>query len=337
MECGAKPYDGTEARTAIIHARDDDAAAFPFIERLSRNGLRVWHDSEIRKVMVEYKRNWEKQQALCNSYLVFLTANAVNSHVFRERLISAVESQKPIIVINTLEQDELSPGMRLQIEKAAYVVQSNYIPKEKLAEEIISLHVLKECVGKPNPEIEVSAYPKENVKQETHEPDRPERIIAPSDRTMLELHETQKKDEPVPIIESKKTNPVLVEQQDSKQSDSASGNSASLEETIRISKNDTPKVNILDETFVPQKAELPIIISLMSGEKKKVILGESVVGRTKKIQGVIADISFTDECKLFSGKHFSLIYIDNMCVLICKHPNGMNVNGQEMQEGDTRK
>lgn len=58
------------------------------------------------------------------------------------------------------------------------------------------------------------------------------------------------------------------------------------------------------------------------------------MGRTKKIQDAIADISFADECKLFSGKHFSLIYIDNMCMLICKHPNGMNVNGQEMHEGD---
>ena len=334
MECRVKPYDGTEARTAIIHVRDDDAVAFPLIERLSKNGLRIWHDSDIRKVMVEYKRNWKKQQTSCNSYLVLLTSNAINSHVFRERLTSAVESQKPFIVINTLGQDELSLGMRLQIEKGANVIHSNYIPKEKLAEDIISLHVLKECMGKPNPEIEVSAYPEEQIKQEKYEPDRPERNIAPSDCTMLELQGVQKNAEPVPIIESEKTNPVLVEQQDSKQSDSASDNITSLEETIRISENDSPTAINLDKTFVPQKVELPIIISLMSGEKKKGILGESVVGRTKKIQGVIADISFADECKLFSGKHFSLIYIDNMCMLICKHPNGMNVNGQEMQADD---
>ena len=90
MECRVKPYDGAEARTAIIHVSDDDAIAFPFIERLSKSGLRVWHDSDIRKVMVEYKRNWKKQQASCSSYLVFLTPSAVNSHVFREDRKSVV-------------------------------------------------------------------------------------------------------------------------------------------------------------------------------------------------------------------------------------------------------
>ena len=43
MECRVKPYDGAEARTAIIHVSDDDAVAFPFIERLSKSGLLVWH------------------------------------------------------------------------------------------------------------------------------------------------------------------------------------------------------------------------------------------------------------------------------------------------------
>ena len=334
MECRVKPYDGAEARTAIIHVSDDDAIAFPFIERLSKSGLRVWHDSDIRKVMVEYKKNWKKQQESCSSYLVFLTPSAVNSHVFRERLTNAVESQKPFIVINSLGQDTLSQGMRLQIEKAENVIQSSYIPKEKLAEEIVGLPVLKDCVGEADPGMEVSHYPNEHIEQRKSVSVSPERNIAPSDRTMLELHGTQIAAEHVQVTANEKKDPVLTGQKRSEPQDSTPDNSMSLEDTIPISDSNSPTAVYSDETYVPQKVELPIIISLMSGEKRKGILGESVVGRTKKIQGAVADISFADENRLFSGKHFSLIYIDNMCMIICKHPNGMNINGQEMREGD---
>ncbi len=334
MECRVKPYNGTEARTAIIHVSDDDVVVFPFIERLSKRGLRVWHDSDIRRVMVEYKRNWKEQQALCTNCLVYLTQNAVNNHVFRERLTNAVENGKPFIVINTLAKDALSLGMRLQIEKAASVIQSNYIPAETLTEKIISLPVLKVCVGKADPQIEVSAYPNEGNNQEPSVPEKAERSFAPSDRTMMELRGTQRIAEPVHVVEPEETKPIPYEHNNQEVLHTEPDSSSLLDETIRISDNDSGSSIDLEATIVPRKIELPIIVSLMSGEKKKGMLGESIIGRTKKIQSSTADISFTDDCKLFSGKHFSLIYIDNMCILICKHPNGMNVNGQEMQEGE---
>ncbi len=334
MECKIKPYDGTEKRIAMIHASDDDAIVFPFIERLYKNGLRVWHDSDIRKVMVEYKRNWKEQQALCNAYLVFLSKNATKSHVFRERMTSAVESGKPIIVINTLDQDSLSPGMKLQIERAIIVIQSNYIPREKLAEEIAELQALKDYAGKPDSGFIASAYPKGQAAQERSAPLRPERSIPPSDRTMLELNGVQKPAAPGSNTESGMPDPVPMNTNKPETISQITDSSKSLEETICLSETDLPSSADSDATVVPQKAELPVIISLSSGERRKGILGESVVGRTKKIQGAAADISFTDECRLFSGKHFSILFIDQVCMLICKHPNGMNVNGQEMQEGD---
>lgn len=335
MECNAKPYDGSEPRTVIIHVSDDDPIVFPFVERLYKNGLRIWHDSDIRKVMVEYKKNWKKQQASCSCFLVYLTENAVNSHVFRERLTSAVESGKPLVIINTISLDTLSPGMKLQIEKAIELIQSSYIPKEKLAEEIVNLPSLKMCLGKANPEISVSAYPNGQTNQGKASPVSQERSIAPSDRTMLELHGVRNQENSMQEVrEPEKTNPLEINEKKPEASGTNKGTNASLEETIPLTKSDSSVTVDPDVTFIPQKIELPIIISLMSGEKKKGILGESVVGRTKKIQGAMADISFTDECKLFSGKHFALFYIDNMCLLICKHPNGMTVNGQEMQEGD---
>ena len=334
MECRVKPYNGNEARAAMIHASDDDAIVFPFIERLNKSGLRIWHDSDARKIKVDYPRNWKKQQALSSAYIVFLTQNAVNNHVFRERLTNAVESRKPVVVIITLKQEILSPGMKLQLEKAAEVIQSSDIPGEGFDEEIVSLKILKEYVGEPKPEMEVSAYPPEHAKKEAKVPPRWERDIAPSERTMLELEGKLEPAAPIQAEKPKTEIHVSSAPKGLKTSDSSPDQNASLEETIRISDVILPDPANSEETYVPRKTELPVVVSLVSGEKKKGMLGESVVGRVKKIQGSVADISFTDDCRMFSGRHFSLFYIDNICKLVCRHPNGMNVNGQDLQEGD---
>lgn len=334
MECRVRPYEGPEARAAFIHAGDDDKVIFPFIERLHRSGLRIWHDSDARKKMVDYTSTWNTQQAACSAYIVFLSENAVNSHIFRERFTNAIESKKPVIVISTVGQELLSPGMKLQIEKASAVMQSSYIPKENLSQEIAGLASLKECIGVPDYAEEVSAYPDLDTRTAETPVLKKERNIAPSDRTYLELHGTgmmntsvpqEKKEEPQPVLALEQTEEIALEKADMV---------SPLDETIRLKPNTSEKAEDLEATIIPQRAELPVIVSLVSGEKKKGILGEAVVGRTKKIQGAAADLSFTDDCRLFSGKHFLLIYIDGKCILVCKHPNGMNVNGQEMQEGD---
>ncbi len=351
MECRAVPYEGTETRAVMIHARDDDAVVFPFMERLCRSGLRIWHDADIRKIMVEYTRNWKKQQAACGVFLVFLSENAVGNHIFRERFTSAIESGKPVVLILSVKEDELSPGMRLQLAKAAKVVQSSYIPKEKLSEEVASLEVLKACIGSPNLGMEIGAYPSEEAKPVYTAPVQAQREIAPSEQTVMELNRPQGiplfvsavvPGENAPVKTQEKVPDTLVGPDNSDVSLevtsvlSAGLNSseAALDETIRLEAERPIDFGTGDETIVLKRTELPVILSLKSGEKKKGILGEAVVGRTKKIQGAMADISFTDDCRLFSGKHFHLFYIDNMCMLICKHPNGMNVNGQDMQEGD---
>lgn len=334
MECRVRPYEGPEARAVVIHTSDDDKVIFPFIERLHRSGLRVWHDSDIRKVMVDYTRNWKKQHAGCSAYIVFLSENAVNSHIFRERFTNAVESRKPVVIISSADQAHLSPGMKLQVEKAANVIQSSYIPKENLAQEVTNLTILKECLGLPDHGAEVSAFPDTVTKEKETVSTKAERSIAPTERTMLELHGINKQERPVQVEKAKEPqmepNLEKTEETAYQRMDTASP----LDETICLKKNDSDVMGDLDATIIPQKTELPVIVSLMSGEKKKGILGEAVVGRTKKVQGAAADISFMDGCRLFSGKHFTLIYIEDKCILVCKHPNGMIVNGQEMQEGD---
>ncbi len=335
MECRLKAYEGTEPGAVMIHAGDDDAVVFPLMERLGKNGLRIWHDAEIRKIEVEYTAGWKKHQAAGSCFLIFLSENAVNRHIFRERFTSAIKSGKPIIIIQTLNQDALSPGMRLQTEKAVRILRSSYIPQEKLTEEMIGLQELKACMGKTDPGIIPNPYPSGQAKLVTDSPITQKRNISPTNRTMMEIggmRQGNQQQSVSPKYEEPQAGGITQEETIELTVQPAS--EGSLDETMLLSKNESDPVYDPDFTFIPRRPELPVILSLSSGERKNGILGEAIVGRTKKVQGAMADISFADDCKLFSGKHFQLIYIDGQCILICKHPNGMNVDGQEMQPGD---
>lgn len=349
MNCNVQPYMGKEPKAAMVNAYDDDEVVYPFIERLYRSGLRIWHDAEIRKVMVDYSRNWKLQQSECSCFLIFLTENAVNSHIFRERFTSIVESEKPFIVISVIGQDQLSPGMQLQVNKAIKIAQSSYIPQESLVGELAAVEALRACKGNPNPNMVISEFPQKkdgSVKAEA--PAR--RDLAPTERTILEMENRMPKAAPAiqatpPASETAASEPAFCEDvaitpmsQENADiepmfSDLGASSKPDLDATIKL--QDKSLLNDdLDSTYIPRIISLPVLVSFTSAEKEKGMLGEATVGRAKKMQGPMADISFTDQCKLFSGKHFQLIYIDDLCMLVCKHPNGMNVNGVELREGD---
>lgn len=329
MKCNVKPFMGSEPKIVEIHARDDDGVVFPLVERLCKMGLRIWHDEEIRQVMIDYSLNWKSQHSKCNCFLVFLSKNAINSHVFRERFTNAVESLKPFVVISTIGNEDLSPGMMLQVKKAKGIIQSSYIPEEKLAEDLAGLATFQSCKGAPNTGVIISSFPTEETSNEPSSPSI-KRNIAPSDRTILELQGKERADTP-----ENKTMPKESQGSKTKPSEKPGTNEpdSCLEETLRITHNPATSEE-LEATLVPKRITLPVLVSLTSKEKMRGILGESMIGRAKKIQGSIADITFAEQCKLFSGKHFQLIYIDEVCMLVCKHPNGMNVNGTDLSDGE---
>lgn len=358
MECRVKPYDGMETCVAIIHAIEDDAAAIPLIERLYREGIRVWHDLETRKVMIDYNRGWREQHDKCKAFLVLMSIHAVNSHIFRERFSNAVESKTPTIVVLTMPTDALSPGMRLQIRHARLVVQSSTLYDEKLYEQIIGIQEIADCKGPANSDFEVSPYPDPSEGKQTVLPNKGKRISPPTEQTLIELNggaalnlgditakcdPKENSEEPAQQRYNNENSGNESANLSHKETDLESTTTtpekplpSSLEKTLKITNRLSMHQNAmdLDTTVRPENKGLPVILSLSTKEKKRGILGEATVGRFKKTQSGMADIVFDDPCKLFSGRHFQLIFIDNTTVLICKHPNGMNVNGQEMKEGD---
>lgn len=152
--CAARPYEGSENYIFISYCHKDKKFVFPIIERLAKDGYRVWYDegidpgSEWPEIIASHLNN----AAAC---IAFITDNALNSHNCRREINFALLKKKPFISV-ILEKVKLSLGMEMQLSATQsifkYTLQSNYEFFQKLYE----AKFLKESMGTPNPSIIVS-------------------------------------------------------------------------------------------------------------------------------------------------------------------------------------
>lgn len=152
--CAARPYEGSANYIFISYCHKDKKYVFPIIERLVKDGYRVWYDegidpgSEWPEIIASHLNN----AAAC---IAFITDNALNSHNCRREINFALLKKKPFISV-ILEKVKLSLGMEMQLSATQsifkYTLQSNYEFFQKLYE----AKFLKESMGTPNPSIIVS-------------------------------------------------------------------------------------------------------------------------------------------------------------------------------------
>lgn len=328
MICNARPYIGESPYITMIESPTDVTWAYPLFEMLARVGLRIWHDDDIRKNEMNYWLNCKKYDAHCSAYVVFMTQGAVCNHVFRKRFTHAIESGKPIMVI-IYQQPVLSYGMAKQVEfveKKIYVSEMN----DRVVTDILSWDRVKTSIGEANHSLVVHAM--ENPPEE-HQTDADWQIEVDHPPISVDLNNMVEKEEP----DRKK--PVTTQQ-------GPDLNSDKTEETINdsvfeatIVSDDILKIDEddpFDQTIVPQRIQKPVFISMASGE---MIYGRSdrtSVGRKKLAPNVSADVAFDDACTLFSRMHFEIICVNKQSILVCKHPNGLSLNGIHDIEADEK-
>ena len=372
MICSAAPYTGNEPRISAIGAFCDDQLLWPLIERMARKGFRVWHDAEIRKVLIDYSRHDQAMTGTSAAHLIYLTEEASENHIFRERFTRTVDSGKPFIVILNGDEAALSLGMRLQLKKAAAVISRQGRTPDNLLEELLKAEALKPCLGAPNESVVLQDYSKGvEEKPREHPAERP---IPPTERTIAEFgrsaraerepEEDQKQLDPPALMKekrqpeedqkhmdppaSKTEKPQQEEEKPAPEDDPPLSGEVSrpvaeseLDKTVKNYTKPEPVPEYcleddLDKTLSPYKAvQLPVIASMTSGERFFGLNGETTVGKYRNMQSTTADVVFHDSCVLFSRKHMQVICVDGLCVLVCRHPNGMVVNGTaELQDGE---
>ena len=106
-------YEGKEPYIFVSYAHKDSSLVLPLIEALQHEGFRVWFDQGI-EAGTEWPEYIEDRLCDCNSMIVFMSNNAVDSLNCRNEINLALSIHKELLVIY-LEQTELRHGMRLQL------------------------------------------------------------------------------------------------------------------------------------------------------------------------------------------------------------------------------
>lgn len=151
--CSAKPYGGKEPYVFVSYCHKDRDAVFPVIERLARDGYRVWYDEGIDPGS-EWPEIIAQHLSGCTVCIAFLSAQSLNSHNCRREINFALMKKKPLITV-VLEPVQLSLGMEMQLSLAQAILKYTLPSEEAFLEKLCGTDVLEPCLGAPDPDVRV--------------------------------------------------------------------------------------------------------------------------------------------------------------------------------------
>lgn len=97
----------------ISYSRADRLRVVEEVSAIRAWGFPVWIDDEIRPAS-EWPETIGKAVQACSLFVLFVTANSIESRNVRNEVNLAIEEEKPVLAIH-LEKTELSPGLRLRL------------------------------------------------------------------------------------------------------------------------------------------------------------------------------------------------------------------------------
>lgn len=142
-------YEGEEPYVFISYAHKDTERVVPLIHGLMDRGYRVWYD-----VAVEPGKEWPTYiaQHLVKSVcaIVFLSANAIDSHNCRQELTMCLEKKKePVILfLEKVEWNFNNCGTQLQTINSHHLYRENYNSVEEVLDTLSGYRMLR-CTKRP--------------------------------------------------------------------------------------------------------------------------------------------------------------------------------------------
>lgn len=121
-------YKGEQPYVFISYAHKDSDVVLPIIDRLQRDGYRVWYDEGIPP-----GSNWDEYISehldRCANVLGFLSKAYVKSHNCRDELALTRQKGKPMHLVY-VDDVELSPGLKMRYGR----IQALFLQKMPEAE-----------------------------------------------------------------------------------------------------------------------------------------------------------------------------------------------------------
>lgn len=154
--CGAKPYEGADKYIFISYCHKDKAVVFPVVERLAKDGYRVWYDEGIDPGS-EWPEIIAEHLSKCSVCIAFISENSLNSHNCRREINFALLKKKSFISV-VIEQVNMSPGMEMQLSATQSIFKHTLNSDAEFFERLCTAEFLKCCLGTPDPSIQVSHY-----------------------------------------------------------------------------------------------------------------------------------------------------------------------------------
>ena len=143
MKCNFEPYNGNEPYIFISYSHKDDCRVAPILERLHKEGFKIWFDDGI-----DWGSEWPESIAehleKCSVFIAFHSENSVVSSNCQDEINFAVSKEKKILSVY-LEETELSKGTDLRISRHQATYFYQYDNEEEFFERLINTKILKVC------------------------------------------------------------------------------------------------------------------------------------------------------------------------------------------------
>lgn len=152
--CSAKPYEGDDKYIFVSYCHKDKKHIFPIIERLSRDGYRVWYDEGIDPGS-EWPEIIARHLNGCATCIAFISENSLNSHNCRREINFALLKKKPFISV-VIEPVQMSLGMEMQLSATQSVFKYTLSDDNEFFSKLYDAKCLCSCLGTPDPSIVVS-------------------------------------------------------------------------------------------------------------------------------------------------------------------------------------
>jgi len=149
----AKPYEGADPYIFVSYSHKDRRFVLPMIERLTRDGYRIWYDEGITpgSYWAEVIADHLSRSSLC---IACISENAVASHNCRREISFALLKHKPLLSV-FLEKTALTPGIEMQLTANQCIFTYEYPDVAKCLSLVKSTPGIAPCLGDPDTSVEV--------------------------------------------------------------------------------------------------------------------------------------------------------------------------------------
>lgn len=153
--CSARPYEGDRDYIFVSYCHADKKYVYPVIERLAKEGYRIWYDEGIDPG-TEWPEIIAQHLNGCTACIAFISGNSLNSHNCRREVNFALLKKKPFISI-ILEQVSMSLGMEMQLSSTQAIFKFQLPGENEFFQTLLSVQLLSPCQGQPDLYIRVSS------------------------------------------------------------------------------------------------------------------------------------------------------------------------------------